>query len=216
MTKSKSPVSRRTFGTLSSVAALTGLAGCSDASEDAVTSAATDSPREHLIDAIYQTCFVVTDMEASIKEWTEKLKIGPFLVFESFVMNDKDGAPLPFDIKIGLAYSGDSFIELIQPNDDRPSIYSDVANNGGGFHHIAKLTNDLDASIAEAEAAGYPLAVLGHFEPGNRLAYVDARATYGGYMEYVEYNEFIGGLLHYMRDAAENWDGVTPTMPFPE
>ncbi|NKB42718.1 MAG: hypothetical protein GKS03_00430 [Alphaproteobacteria bacterium] len=216
MTKPESVVSRRSFGTLSSIAAATtiaGLSGCSEANEE---TAVKDAPKDHLIGTIYQTCFVVTDMEASIKEWTEKLKIGPFLIFESFVMNDKDGAPLPFDIKIGLAYSGDSFIELIQPNDDRPSIYSEVANNGGGFHHIAKLTSDLDASIAESEAAGHPLAVLGHFEPNNRLAYVDARSTYGGYMEYVEYNEFIGGLLHYMRDAAENWDGVTPTMPFPE
>ena len=208
------PISRRSFGTVSTLAATTaalGVAGCAEADTEA-----TPERTEHLINTIYQTCFVVTDLEASIKEWTEKLKIGPFLVFESFVMNDKEGGPLPFDIKIGLAYSGDSFIELIQPNDDRPSIYSEVAKNGGGFHHIAKLTSDLDASIAESEAAGYPLAVLGHFEPNNRLAYVDARSTYGGYMEYVEYNEFIGGLLHYMRDAAKNWDGVTQTMPFPE
>ena len=212
MTKAISPMSRRSFGTVATTAALgVGVSSCSDADTDVDAAKA-----EHLIGTIYQTCFVVTDLEASIKDWTEKLKVGPFLVFESFVMNDKDGAPLPFDIKIGLAYSGDSFIELIQPNDDRPSIYSEVAANGGGFHHIAKLTRDLDASIAESEAAGHPLAVLGHFEPNNRLAYVDARSTYGGYMEYVEYNEFIGGLLHYMRDAAENWDGVTPTMPFPE
>jgi hypothetical protein len=213
MTNPSSPISRRSFGTVAATTAAigVGVSACSDADTDV------DAPKaEHLIGTIYQTCFVVTDLEASIKEWTEKLKIGPFLVFESFVMNDKDGAPLPFDIKIGLAYSGDSFIELIQPNDDRPSIYSEVAANGGGFHHIAKLTSDLDVSIAESEAAGHPLAVLGHFEPNNRLAYVDARSTYGGYMEYVEYNEFIGGLLHYMRDAAETWDGVTPTMPFPE
>ena len=106
MTKPESPVSRRTFGTLSSIAAtatVAGLSGCSEASEE--TAASVDAPRDHLINTIYQTCFVVTDLEASIKEWTEKLKIGPFLVFESFVMNDKEGAPLPFDIKIGVRSS---------------------------------------------------------------------------------------------------------------
>lgn len=213
MTNTSTPLSRRSLGALSAVAASAiTLTACGSDSTDSEA----DAPEAHLIGTIYQTCFVVTDLEAAIKEWTERLKIGPFLVFENFTMTDKEGVPLPFNISLALAYSGDSFIELIQENDDRPSIYSEVTSRGGGFHHIAKLTNDLDASIAEAETAGYPLAVLGHFEPNNRLAYMDARTTYGGYLELVEYNDVIGGLLHYMRAAADNWDGVTPTMPFPE
>lgn len=215
MTKPSSPFSRRAFGALTTVAAATGLAGCSDAAEDQSPSENTGPAMTHLINTIYQVCFVVTDLEEAINHWTEKLKIGPFLVFENFTFNDKEGNPLPVNISIALAYSGDNFIELIKVNSGRPTIYDAVADAGGGFHHLAKLTNDLDASIAESEAAGHPLAFYGHFEPDARLAYVDASSTYGGYMEYVEYNETIAGLLHYMRAGADNWDGVTKTMPFP-
>jgi len=219
MTKLYSPLSRRTFGAFTSVAAATGMASCSDAEIEAVTEEMSPTPvgqkMNHLIGTIYQVCFVVTDLQAAIQLWTKKLKIGPFLVFENFTFTDPEGNPLPLNISLALAYSGDNFIELIQLNSGRPSIYDAVTDAGGGFHHLAKLTNDLDASIVESEAAGHPLAFKGHFEPDARLAYVDARSTYGGYMEYVEYNETVAGLLHYMRAGAESWDGKTPTMQFP-
>ena len=210
-----SPISRRTFGALGALPAAM-AAGVVTPANAQETAAPAGPVMNHLIGTIYQVCFVVTDLEAAVKHWTEKLKIGPFLMFENFTFTDPDGASLPTNISLALAYSGDNFIELIKLNSGRPTIYDAVTDTGGGFHHLAKLTNDLDASIAEAEAAGHPLAFLGHFEPDARLAYVDARSTYGGYMEYVEYNETIAGLLHYMRAGAERWDGVTPTMPFPE
>lgn len=169
-----------------------------------------------LIGTIYQTCFIVPDLETGIRQWVERLNTGPFLVFENFAFTEKDGSPMPIDVSLALAYSGDSFIELIQLNDGRPNIYSDVAKRGGGFHHIAKLSNDLDASVKETEEAGHPLAFIGFFEPNSGCAYMDCRSTFGGYLEYVQYNEAIGGLLDYMRTSADNWDGTTPTMPFPE
>lgn len=219
MIKPASLLSRRGFGAFATtVGATAALAACAEETEVETAPAPaedTGPAMTHLIDTVYQVCFVVTDLQAAIKTWTEQLKIGPFLVFENFTFTDDGGAPLPVDISLALAYSGDNFIELIQLNAGRPSIYDAVTDAGGGFHHIAKLTTDLDASVAEAEAAGFPLAFKGNFEPDGRLAYVDARAAYGGYMEYVEYNETVAGLLHYMRTGADSWDDVTPTMPFP-
>jgi len=211
-------ISRRDFGTMAAIAGATStLTACAEETDvDTAPTAESNLAMTHLIDTIYQVCFVVTDLQAAIKTWTEQLKVGPFLVFENFTFTDDDGAPLPVDISLALAYSGDNFIELIQLNAGRPSIYDFVADAGGGFHHIAKLTSDLEASIAEAEAAGFPLAFKGNFAPDGRLAYVDASSAYGGYMEYVEYNETVAGLLRYMRAGANSWDGATPTMPFPE
>ena len=220
MIKPDSLSTRRTFGALAATAGATlALSACAENTDLETPSAPVEESgpaMTHLINTVYQVCFVVTDLRAAIKTWTEQLKIGPFLVFENFTFTDDNGAPLPVNISVALAYSGDNFIELIQLNAGRPSIYDAVTDAGGGFHHIAKLTNDLDVSIAEAEAAGFPLAFKGNFAPDGRLAYVDARSADGGYMEYVEYNETVAGLLHYMRAGADTWDGVTPTMPFPE
>ena len=164
--------------------------------------------------SIYQSAFVVPDLQAGMREWAEKLGVGPWMVFDPFGFTDQDGTALPVNISIALAFSGDHFIELIQVNDDTPSVFSEVAAQGGGFHHMAKLTTDPDADIADMEAKGFPLAFRGYFGDSS-CSFIDTRALTGVYLEFVHVNEGFHGLLGFAKEAHKNWDGQDLILELP-
>lgn len=172
----------------------------------------------HKIGAVYQICFVVPDLQAAIAEWAEKRGAGPFFLFEHFSFIDPDyrGDAIAPDVSLALGYSGDLNIELIQQHDQTPSVYREkIDQTGYGLHHFARLTSDIDHSIAESEVQGAPCVFTAKFEPNTRLAYCDARATLGCFTEFIEFNEAVEGLLTHMHEAAQNWDGKDAVHPLP-
>ena len=49
-----------------------------------------------------------------------------------------------------MGYAGHMCIELIQPLDDHPSVYSEIAQSRGfGFHHVGISVPDVDAAMAD-------------------------------------------------------------------
>jgi len=97
--------------------------------------------------AMRQIAFVVSDIDNTMKYWTQTLGIGPFFIkrnieFSSFIyrgVNTK--SPV---ISIALANSGQIQIELIQQHDDTPSIYKEfLDSNSEGFQHVSSwMTRD--------------------------------------------------------------------------
>ena len=54
-------------------------------------------------------------------------------------------------VSIAFANSGELQIELIQQEDESPSIYKEFTDGGGiGFHHVAFWSEDFDATVAAA------------------------------------------------------------------
>ena len=76
---------------------------------------------------IIQNGWVVDDLFAAIKKWTDFYGVGPFWVSEQVVPDDVlyRGEPAHLDMKVALAQAGNVQIELIQQNSDGPSAYRD-------------------------------------------------------------------------------------------
>lgn len=167
----------------------------------------------HKIGSIYQICFVVPNLRDAVEEWTSSGRAGPFYLFENFEFKNPNykGEAIAPDVSLALGYSGDLNIELIEQHDDTPSIYKEqIDSKGYGFHHFARLSANMDQSIAEETVWGYACSFSAAFADGTRCAYIDTRSITGGFTEYIEYNDGVEGLLGLMHDAAKDWDGTEP------
>lgn len=166
---------------------------------------------------IFQIAYVVEDLDAAIAHWTETLGVGPFyrfpipLVFDEVAIRGKELAP-DADIfgGVGIAYSGDMMIELIQPG-SVPSTYREfLASGRSGAHHVGTFATDYDAQLAAAKAAGITVAFEGKL-PMSRFVYLDTDLLFPGTMvELIEPTQGMLDLFGQVKAAAKQWDGSDP------
>jgi catechol 2,3-dioxygenase-like lactoylglutathione lyase family enzyme len=154
---------------------------------------------------LYHTGYVVGDVHAAVRHWVEVAGVGPFVLFENFefvnpVYRDALGGP-----RVTLAFGavGDHCIELIQPLDEAPSIYTELP---GALHHVGLLVPDLESGVRRYTDAGVTCAFRAAFPFGGGCAYLDTRATLGVFTELVEGGAVVEGMLAGMRDAHARWN----------
>ena len=108
-----------------------------------------------------QVAFLVEDMDEALALWTEKLGVGPFVVFEhslgkrDFIHRGQRSAA---HISLALSYVGEAQIELICQRNDAPTIYTEALSKGfafGGTHHIAFWPDDMQAAWRQLTAQGF-------------------------------------------------------------
>jgi hypothetical protein len=108
-----------------------------------------------------QLAYLVKDMDKALETWTEKLKVGPFVVFEHALGNRQfihRGERSPVDFALALSYVGETQIELICPWNDAPSIYSEAMPQGADgacAHHIAFWPEDMEAARRDLIEQGF-------------------------------------------------------------
>jgi hypothetical protein len=163
--------------------------------------------------AIYQLAYVVENLSEAMNHWLNQTSCGPFFLFEHFEFVEPvyRGKPGDVDISIALGYTGGLCIELIQQNDDRPSVYQEEINRKGyGQHHIAVLEPQVGERISHYESEGSPCLFRGAFSMGIQVAYLDTRATLGCMLELVEDNDVTRAILNDLQQAHADWDGRDP------
>src|SRR5687768_15861881 len=108
-----------------------------------------------------QVNHLVRNMDAALALWTEKLGIGPFVVFEQS-LGDRHfihrGKRSPVNMSVAISYVGDTQVELISQQNDAPSIYTEAFQNGfvdGGVHHVAFWPHDLHGAARELKTRGF-------------------------------------------------------------
>ena len=162
---------------------------------------------------IRQNGYVVRDIEAAMKHWTQVLGIGPFfymphLEAETFVYR---GKPSGVDMSIALANSGDLQIELIQQHNDEPSLYKDFLDAGReGLQHVSSWVADIQPEIDRLTAAGHVIAQEGTLAGGIRFDYFDTEQHPGTVFEMSNLAGELAALPQLVADAARNWDGSDP------
>jgi hypothetical protein len=114
-----------------------------------------------------------------------------------------------------MAFSGHMLIELIQPNDDKPSVYREaIERRGYGFHHFGVGTTDYDADLARHREQGHELAFQAFVPTGGRVGYVDTTADLPGYVELIEMDEATDHTFTRFYAASLAWDGSDPVRAF--
>lgn len=165
---------------------------------------------------IRQNGYVVRDIEAALRHWTETLGIGPFFYFERAPIEDFHyrGEPSPLEVSIALANSGALQIELIQPRNDAPSMYRDfLAAGREGLQHVAFWTGDFDAELARCRAAGYRVGQSGRVGEDGRFVYFETETHAGSVVELSEVSGAKGRFFRHVAACAADWDGRDPVRP---
>lgn len=163
---------------------------------------------------IVQNGYVVSDLDAAIAHWIEHTGIGPWTVFRGVTLDGQyrgEDTSVTFDVAMG--YTGSLQVELMAITSSTPSPYAfDDGTPKLGPHHVAWLSDDLDADVAAATARG--LQVL--FRAGNeatQVAYLESPDQPGLVFEYIQ-----GHGMREMLDAgiaaARDWDGTDPVREF--
>lgn len=148
---------------------------------------AATSPYAYIAAGHHQIAFVVKDITAAERFFTDKLGVPRFFRFNDVTVHEATyrGGPGDFHIHIALGYAGDSQIELIQHLSGR-SIYKEFLDKRGeGLHHLGFIVPDHEKVIADFTANGFPVIQSGRIgnNPGVRFAYFDTEAAIGAIME---------------------------------
>ncbi|EJW10591.1 hypothetical protein A33M_4278 [Rhodovulum sp. PH10] len=166
-----------------------------------------------------QIGYVVDDIETAMRDWAEKLGIGPWFYAEKIVDQNfyYKGKPSPIERSVALANSGFVQMELVQQRNDAPSMYLDFLKAGRiGVQHFAYWTTTFDAHMAAAKAAGMTVGMGGEVGANGRYVYFDCEIHPGTVIELSEVSGPKGRLFETIRKASEGWDGRDPIRPFPD
>jgi hypothetical protein len=160
---------------------------------------------------IRQIGYVVSDLDRAMAGWLE-LGIGPWFVMRGVPIRALyRGGPCETAISMALANSGDMQIELIAPDDEGPSIYSEfLASGREGYHQLAYWTDDFDATMSAVADAGWPVVWLGDETVGTRFAYCEPPGSPATIIEIMELNDATSGMGKFVSEAAATWDGSDP------
>ena len=163
---------------------------------------------------IRQIGYVVTDLDRALQSWVE-LGVGPWLVIRGLPMRALyRGEPCETTLTLALSNSGDLQLELIQQQDDAPSIFTEfLAAHGPGYHQLAYWTEDFDTTMKAVADAGWPVVWSGGEGFGARFAYVEPLNSPAYISQIVEISELTdaqAASAKLTRDAAANWDGSDP------
>lgn len=88
-----------------------------------------------------------------------------------------------------LDLGGDGYVELLEPVEEDTTIGQYLGNNGGGIHHAAFATDDIEAALETARDAGVDCI---DEEPrngawGHDVAFLHPKDTGGALIEFVEH-----------------------------
>jgi Glyoxalase/Bleomycin resistance protein/Dioxygenase superfamily len=154
---------------------------------------------------IYHSGYVVKSLDAAIERWAIIAGAGPFVRFNDFhfVNPQYRGSASGPVVNLAFGYSGQTCIELIEPLDSDPSIYSEKPTD---IHHVGIAVESIDTSLAPYLTAGIQCAFRGGFAFGGGCAYLDTRSQLGCFVELVERNDIIDGMLLQIQALHNNWN----------
>jgi hypothetical protein len=168
-------------------------------------------------DGIIQTAYVVEDIHRAMKRWVEQLKVGPWFLLEHFSGIDAPyrGKPSEANLTIAMSFAGHMMIELIQTNNDAPSVYREVIEKRGyGFHHWGIGSKDFDRDVEKYQKSGAEAAFCLRVPSGGRVAYVDTTPELPGMVELIELGADFESMFTGFYRASLSWDGNDTVRPF--
>jgi hypothetical protein len=168
-------------------------------------------------DGIIQMAYVVEDIQAAMKQWADQLRVGPWFLLQHFSGVDPlyRGKPSAADVAIAMSFAGHMMIELIQPNNDAPSVYREtIEQRGYGFHHWGVGSKDFDRDVEIYQKRGAELAFFARVPSGGRVGYMDTTAQLPGMVELIELGADLEPMFTGFYRATLGWDGKDPVRPF--
>jgi catechol 2,3-dioxygenase-like lactoylglutathione lyase family enzyme len=142
---------------------------------------------------IDQVALIVRDLDASVRRYWEKLRIGSWKIYTY-------GPPLvpsmtyrgrvqSYQMRLAFTQVGDLQLELIQPLSGESIYREHLERKGEGMHHAGVFVASLDEAISEATRQGYSVIQSGRgygkWGDGG-YAYLDTEQPLGMILELIE------------------------------
>ena len=88
-----------------------------------------------------------------------------------------------------LDLGGDGYVEFLEPDEEGTTIGRYLENEGGGIHHVAFATDDIEAALETAREAGVELIDEDPRDGawGHDVAFLHPKDTGGALIEFVEH-----------------------------
>ncbi len=136
----------------------------------------------------YQNAYVCDDIEAAIKIFRTGAQIGEVRIIDVAQPVSTSEGLRTVAMRIAFLWIDDLQYELIEVVNDETGIYANCLSNGGAlrFHHICMRVPDWNSFRDRVRQQDLPV-VMERAHEGDQLKflYLDARATFGHYLEYV-------------------------------
>jgi len=136
---------------------------------------------------VFQLGYVTWDLDRAVDLFRSRYGITEF-----YWLDNRRRPPLPRSappLQSMLAYRGQMMIEILQPEREKPGIYSEALRADGGvsLHHLGYMVEHgrIGPLAAEFEAQGVEVPVLNENPQGISVLYADTRRETGLYSEYV-------------------------------
>ena len=159
-------------------------------------------------------------MDAALDFWINVMGAGPFYRGVFPLKNQiHKGQPTDQQCEVACGYHGDMQIELINSLNDAPGPYNDFLAHhphipvGGLYHHVMLEQGDYDATVQRLVSKGCKEAFTAMNDLDERICYLEAFDTTGGYIEVIE-SAMWPPVCAAMRKAREIWDGSQPVRSF--
>ncbi|MER7684445.1 VOC family protein [Streptomyces sp. NPDC097610] len=163
--------------------------------------------------AIRQVGYVVRDLDRALDDWLS-LGVGPWYVMRGMSVHVLyRGQPCTITVSIALGNSGDLQVELLQQDDETPSIYTEfLASGREGYQQLAWWVDDLDAAVqAIVGTTGWPVVWSSDDTKSSlRYAYLEPPTGPAHVIEIMERTADTDGFAEMLRAAAAAWDGSQP------
>jgi methylmalonyl-CoA/ethylmalonyl-CoA epimerase len=150
-------------------------------------------PLPFLQNGVAQIGMVVKDLDKMVEMYWKTFGIGPwhFYTYGKPLVKKMSyhGKAVEYKMRVALSNFGPMRIELIEIIEG-DTVYADfVKDHGYGVHHLGLLVDDMQAAVAQAEAAGFKVIMdgSGHGLDGDgHYAYLDTEEVYGTTLELIE------------------------------
>jgi hypothetical protein len=165
-----------------------------------------------LFGEIRQMGYVVRDIHAALRHWTEVLRVGPFFYAERMPLTNfrYRGEPSDCAFSVAIGNSGGVQVELIQPVNDAPSMYRDfLAAGREGLQHVSSWPENYEEVLELARKAGHRIGQSGETVRGP-FVYYETEAHPGTVMEVAALTPTRKRQFAAIEQAARVWDGSDP------
>jgi Glyoxalase/Bleomycin resistance protein/Dioxygenase superfamily len=168
---------------------------------------------------IAQIAYVVENLEASIEHFIRDCGAGPFFVIDHFLQPGAQtyrGKESTADLRIAMGFSGQTWIELLQPLDSEPSIYQEVIKaRGYGLHHHGIAVRDVEAARADYAAKGWRECFRSPVPTGGDVIYLESdNPAAPVFVELLPVTPGMDAHFTSFWQAAQGWDGKEPIRLF--
>jgi len=166
-----------------------------------------------LFGPLRQMGYVVRDIEAAMRHWTEVCGVGPWFYVDRLPVTAFTYRGMRHDgihLSVALANSGEVQLELIQQRCQTPSMYQDFLGAGReGLQHWSSWPEDYHAIYRRALASGYTVGQEGE-SPRGPFVYFWNEGHPGTVIEMAELTPTRRRIFDQIRLAAVGWDGSDP------